>query len=424
MTYFCKTSLPALIWAFICVFIGGPISAVSSLGDTASPRSETGVDHPDAGAGPPERVELGSVPVVLPMSLPERQKTPVIELAINGKGPFKFFLDTGAGVTVLNKDLAVELGLASIGTTKVGDPANPEAITADIYTLERIDLGGARFYGVTVISWDRAALRQGDQPRGVLGMPLFANLLLTLDYPGNQIRFAPGELPPPDQQDVLAYKPSEGGIFLVPISVAGTAMDVHLDSGSGGALMLPKSFTAQLPLAAEPVVIGRGRTVNSEFEILQAKLNGDIRIGSHSFPNPDVRFNDTLPIGHIGYGILQRFALTIDQRQHRLQFSETTMATPAAKLAAVSATANTPQTREIAVYEGTYGERTISIDSGSLYLQRAGGERLRLLPVSKDEFSLEKIPEARVRFVRSDDGNVIGIEVLNRSGVWEKAPRS
>jgi hypothetical protein len=43
--------------------------------------------------------------------------------------------------------------------------------------------------------------------------------------------------------------------------------------------------------------------------------------------------------------------------------------------------------------------------------------------ISKDEFGLELIPEARIKFVRGDGGKVVAINILNRAGEWEKAVR-
>src|SRR5438132_9375626 len=41
---------------------------------------------------------------------------PVVEVTINGKGPFRLVLDTGASVTVLDTSLAADLGLAGTST--------------------------------------------------------------------------------------------------------------------------------------------------------------------------------------------------------------------------------------------------------------------------------------------------------------------
>lgn len=75
-------------------------------------------------------------------------------------------------------------------------------------------------------------------------------------------------------------------------------------------------------------------------------------------------------------------------------------------------------------YSGSYGERTVSADGGALFLQRQGGPRLKMVSVAKDEFALEIVPAARIKFIRSEDGKVVAINVLNRSGEWEKAMKA
>ena len=74
-------------------------------------------------------------------------------------------------------------------------------------------------------------------------------------------------------------------------------------------------------------------------------------------------------------------------------------------------------------YSGRYGERTITAENDALYLQREGGPKLKLKPVSKDEFTLEEVPEARMKFVRDENGKIKELRVLNRSGEWEISKR-
>jgi hypothetical protein len=73
------------------------------------------------------------------------------------------------------------------------------------------------------------------------------------------------------------------------------------------------------------------------------------------------------------------------------------------------------------LYLGRFGVRTISLEGEDLYLQRQAGPKLRLLPVSEDEFVLEAVPDARVKFVRGDAGDAAELHVLNRAGEWEKS---
>ena len=64
----------------------------------------------------------------------------------------------------------------------------------------------------------------------------------------------------------------------------------------------------------------------------------------------------------------------------------------------------------------------VSFD-GSLFLQRRDGPKIKLVLVSKDEFTLEPIPAARIKFVRDESGKVTELQVLNRAGQWEKSKR-
>ncbi len=88
-------------------------------------------------------------------------------------------------------------------------------------------------------------------------------------------------------------------------------------------------------------------------------------------------------------------------------------------------------------YVGLYGNRRITLDDGTLYLQRidvqpngqtSGGRRriapkLELRPLGNEEFELPRIPGARVRFERDESGQVVRLAVQQRDGRWEEADR-
>ncbi|MGE5278516.1 MAG: retropepsin-like aspartic protease [Acidobacteriota bacterium] len=274
----------------------------------------------------PDRIELSSPEVVVPLRMEKGR--PVVEVAIDGKGPFPFVLDTGAGGTVLGSDLARELALPEAGEARIGDPINPHAIAAKRVRIGRLALGGATFSGMTATSMENPALREHLGARGVLGMPVFGDLLLTLDFGRGEVRIGRGQLPPPDGRDVVAYRPGFGGTIRVPITVGPLELDADLDSGSPAAVSLPNEYMDRLPLEGKPVEIGRARTVTSEFVVYGATLKGAVQIGGHRLENPALRFNK-LPVANVGSGLLRRFAVTIDQRNRRIRLAETPSATEA-----------------------------------------------------------------------------------------------
>jgi predicted aspartyl protease len=336
---------------------------------------------------------------------------PAVSVTINGKGPFDFFLDTGAGMTVLDADLAAELQLPVTGTTRIGDPANPHAIEAKTATVKRLTIGGAAFQDVEVVTWDRSALYQGTGPRGVIGNPLFADRLLTLDLGKSEARIGRGEVAP--GVDVVTYEPSEGGIFRIPIAIGTLQIDAAIDSGSPSGLALPKRYAEQLPLATPLIEVGRGRTANSEFVLSSATVDATARIGINTFPRPVVTFNDGLPGALFGAQILRHIVLTIDQKNRRIRLTPGTPPPAPAKIAADTA----------GDYAGRFGIRTITSKGGDLFLQRDGGRLFKLVAAGNDEFTLDGIANARVRFTRNAAGKVSSLEVLNPAGQWEKAAR-
>ena len=257
----------------------------------------------------------------VPMDLTAGQ--PVVEVFLDGRGPYRMFLDTGAGSTVLDRSLAQELGLRKVGETKIGDPANPEAISADQVWIDSLRIGSVRFDGITAASWDRSDLRRDvNPPRGVIGFAVFRELLLTLDYPGAQLRLARGRLAAADGQNVLRYT-DPNGIPVIPVQVSGATLAADLDTGSPGFLSIPARDTARVRFAGPLQIMGRGRTVNSEVVFRGAAIAGAVAIGKHRFENPVVMVHDQLPNPNLGGRALRDFALTFDQRARSVRFERT-----------------------------------------------------------------------------------------------------
>ncbi|MCP3917679.1 MAG: DUF1579 domain-containing protein [bacterium] len=242
----------------------------------------------------------------------------VIDVELNGKGPYRMILDTGAGVTVLNEDLVEELGLTATGTRRIGDPSNPRAEEVDELTVDTVRIGGASFTGVEAVGW-RGGLVSMDGIRGVLGFPTFADCLVTLDYPGAQVEIRPGHLPEPDGAEVLALK--VGGTPSIPIEVGGFPMQAHLDAGNSGSLILPATWLERLPIVEGTRSKGAGRRASGPFEFTSARIDAALMLGDQVIASPMVNFDETLPVVNVGHEILSQFAVTFDQSGGRVRFA-------------------------------------------------------------------------------------------------------
>ena len=271
------------------------------------------------------RSEMSSAVVEVPMlSGPEV----LLEVRIDGKGPYRFALDTGAaGGGRIGSALAKTLGLKVVGQAMTGDPTGKNRQTIDIVEAGSLTVGGATFSGVHL------AVREplpgpGGEPGfdGVLGIGLFEEHLLTLDYPSQRVRIEKGELPAADGREILDFT-TPHGVPMIRTKIGDLDVDADVDSGNQkGELVLPASYIGKVSLEKEPVVIGRGRTSFNEFEIKQAPLKGAVRIGGQTVERPLVDFVEGFPQGNLGHVFLRRFAVTIDQKNHRIRFR-----TPAAQ---------------------------------------------------------------------------------------------
>ena len=247
-------------------------------------------------------------------------KKAVVDVRINGKGPFKFFVDTGAGGTVMDQSLATELALEQDGKATAGDFVDPRGIRANRNRVKTLEIGGATFSDFIALSWDGSPLYQAGGPRGVLGMPLFKQLLLTIDYPGSKISIESGKLK--KGSDVVEYQHSEFNLFGIPLKIGSTDYVATLDTGSPGGLSFPNSYMNKLPLEDKPQTVGRAKTIGGATVLYGAKLKEKISFGGHSFETPNVVFFDRLRNLNIGYGLLNQFAITIDQQNMLIRFTK------------------------------------------------------------------------------------------------------
>lgn len=243
---------------------------------------------------------------------------------LNGKGPYRFIVDTGCSyAAIIDKGLMKTLKLLPKQTASGG--SNFE--DAEPVKLKSITIGGAKFSNVGALPDDIRGFMPSDPdaPIGILGIPLFKNCLLTFDYPNQKFTFELGRLPQ-NGNDILrcSFDEQHGSILTIKLTVAGIKMDVHIDTGSPGVLTLLNKWQEKLPLKEKPVKIGQANTPSGSTDIYTTTLNGTLQVGNYQFKNPKVDFADLGPMldsdcGNIGSGLLKDFALTVDQKNHRLR---------------------------------------------------------------------------------------------------------
>ncbi len=271
----------------------------------------------------PIRTTLPTTTVSVPMN--NWGGRPVVEARINGKGPFKLLIDTGTSFpAVLDDALVSKLELPARGTTQ----PRGEAEELEIVEVGILTIGDAEFSSTQGIrSTDGAcASLTGEGIHGILGLPLFEGCLLTLDFPERRVRFESGELPQPDGETIeySADKEHDYGVT-VTLSVAGVPGKAHLDTGSPALITLLNKFQEKLPLKGKPRLVGMARTPQGEAQVRSAVLDGVLKLGKHEWASPRINFADLGPMldydaGNVGSRLLNEFAVTVDQKNHRVRF--------------------------------------------------------------------------------------------------------
>lgn len=260
----------------------------------------------------------------LPVEIPLRMEggMPAIELMVNGQGPFLFGIDTGAqGSSRIDATLVEKLQLKASGKIQATDGSGRSPQTVDTVKLDSIAIGNLRFTGVTAGSRNFKNSPRPLKIDGIVGLSLFSEYLVTLDFPKKLLRFERGALPKSDGAEVLDYK-SEQGVPLVELAVGNTKIDAHLDSGNMiGEFVLPTAFVEKLTQASEPKVVGRARSASGDMEIKQVQITEIVRLGRHEFPNATITFPALGDIGNVGARLLSQFAVTFDQRHQRVRLA-------------------------------------------------------------------------------------------------------
>jgi CubicO group peptidase (beta-lactamase class C family) len=267
----------------------------------------------------PLRSDVPAGGVEVPMTMATH--LPAVDVMVNGKGPFRFAIDTGgSGAARVDSAFAATLGLPVVGEVMGGDPSGKNQRRMGVVAIDSLSIGGARFAIL------KASTRDYNEPGsmhgvdGILGFGLFSGYTVTFDYPGGLLRIEASELPPVDGKRILAYS-DDDGIPSIHIQVDSLDMAAHVDAGSMGGFILPERLLTQLPLASPPVVIGKARTVSNTFEIKGAQLRGTLRIGDLEFADPRLEFQPIMPDANVGSRILKDFRLSFDTKNKRIRFS-------------------------------------------------------------------------------------------------------
>ncbi|MEI9851739.1 MAG: retropepsin-like aspartic protease [Sphingomonas sp.] len=167
----------------------------------------------------------------------------VIAVTIGGRGPYQFMIDTGAFLSLIDKTLAIELGLRPNGKADVSGAGGTAEL--DRYEARDVNLGGLRQKFVSFAAHDASGF--GPNIRGALAAGLLTEMDGDLDFERGEWRLYPdgrkerpgfvrlaSQITHPDRNEVgsahmFAHATIEGGAIQVPAR--------HRSAGRGAAVL-------------------------------------------------------------------------------------------------------------------------------------------------------------------------------------------
>ena len=170
-----------------------------------------------------------------------------VAVDINGSGPFKFLLDTGSQLTVLEPSLAEQLELPSAGSIGIVSVAGQSL--AALAVVDRVGIGPNEFHLTRVAVLDLASIQTVNPlVRGVLGQDFLAHfdllidrphMLLCFDQTGGMQRELDGEHVPVLRSVVVPADPA----FTEPVLI-----EAHLQGSDAGPAVLKLDCGGNVPL--------------------------------------------------------------------------------------------------------------------------------------------------------------------------------
>lgn len=253
-------------------------------------------------------------------------KVVLVDCKVNGRGPFKFIIDSGASETVIVPPLAKELGIAREGQI---------FSTRTTGWVDSVEVGGSSVGRMPVYVFDPPQalplrLDKGINYQGLLGYTFLARFVTVLDYGRRRVKFMPiarvsrhvPAVPPGDDSSAHHVGFSlRNNLIHAKGRVNGKGPVTFLvDTGSAEVLLLPSTAKSlKIRATRAPGFRDVGFTELREVSLGGAKV-ADVSGIVHALERE--RPSQVTYHGILGYPFLSNFIVTINYRERMLTLQE------------------------------------------------------------------------------------------------------
>ncbi|HHG83580.1 MAG TPA: hypothetical protein ENJ82_02425 [Bacteroidetes bacterium] len=173
-----------------------------------------------------------------------KSHNPLIDVRINGQS-FRFWLDTGAGVSVISSAVAAKAGIFSAGNSdKKLNSSTKRVVKVGMAYIDSLAFGELMVYNhpCAILAKQDLIIRFLGMPLikidGIIGWPLLQALDLEFDLPNGALTVR--------KPKVRAVSRKDLGWFWQPVmrlrTANGCALHLHLDTGSGSTFFHPSAY--------------------------------------------------------------------------------------------------------------------------------------------------------------------------------------
>jgi predicted aspartyl protease len=262
----------------------------------------------------------------------------IIQVKVNGKGPYNMLLDTGTSPSAIDLATAKEIGLKIKPVDVGGKGTGSDKIVSYQTVLPEIQIGALRAKNIAALAGESltgVSQRLGKSLQGVLGYSLLKNRIVQFDYPKRVIRFysaAPFSKGSPQSANriILPFRLIDDTPLIEEVYVNGKKIKATLDTGSNGTLRLTATATKALGLeeAAQKAAPLSATGYAGQARYRKGRLK-TLAVGALAVDAPEVTFimeqdedDERAPEGNLGNIFMSNFSVTFDYHKKLVMFEK------------------------------------------------------------------------------------------------------
>ncbi len=219
-----------------------------------------------------------------------------VDVRVNGQGPYRFVVDSGADTSVVGNRIARAQALP------LGAPALLNAMTGSA-TVNRVLVDEIAFGPSIVRNLELPALEERNiGGEGMIGIDALVEQRLMLDFEARTIKVEDARKPVVrmDGEIVVTARRRRGQLILTEVKAAGLAVEAVVDTGSqisiGNNALRDKLIRHHKDKFSSINITG----VTGQTQELQVARIGEIRLGSVTLKNVPIAFADVPPFRVFG----------------------------------------------------------------------------------------------------------------------------